>query len=80
MVLALLKLVAVPVSVGSFHGRKAFPAKAGSEKIKPDSLVGCHTGQCIQLSQTIHGFVLLRTSRSVVSAAALPTLKVSSGS
>lgn len=53
----------------------SFPAKTRSEKIKPGSLVGCRTGQCIQLSRTIHGsidgFVLLRTSHAVVSAAAL---------
>lgn len=53
----------------------SFPAKTRSEKIKLDSLVGCHKGQCIQLSQTVHGSidgcVLLRTSHSVASAAAL---------
>lgn len=53
----------------------SFSAKTRSEKIKPDSLVRCHTGQCIQLSRTIRGstdgFVLLRTSRSVASTAAL---------
>jgi len=53
----------------------SFPAKTRSEKVKPDSLVGCHTGQCIQLSRTVHGsidgLVLLRMSRSAASAAAL---------
>lgn len=53
----------------------SFPTKTRSEKIKPDSPVGCHTGQCIRLYLTIRGsvdgFMLLRMSGSVASVAAL---------
>lgn len=53
----------------------SFPTKTRSENVKPDSLVGCHTGQCIQLYLTIRGsmdgFMLLRMSGSVASVAAL---------
>lgn len=56
----------------------SFLAKTRPERVKPDSLAGCHKGQCIRFSiiyGSIDGFVLLRSSYAVAFAEG-PTPKV----